>query len=258
MPVKLTPRFFCLGVCIAVTLAACERTTPMPVLPAASPPPKSAPRSAPESAAPISPVAATEPAIEPGTEPGENIGNWDLPGSLQPLTTRLELEARFGKDNVRVETFDGPEGDGTYPVLVVFPDDPRKRVELVQNAENPDAPIVELRISDPATQWHGANGLRPGMTLAELVALNGAPVSFYGLDWDYGGAVQDWHGGKLANAVDAATFHRITLAASDDVSDARLPQGDRSFRSDDASYPTIGKDLVVSQLGISWPHEGED
>ena len=207
---------------------------------------------------PDAPVAVSEPAIGPVTEPSEDIENWGLPGSLHPLTTRLELEARFGKDNVRVETFDGPEGDGTYSVLVVFPDDPRKRVELVQSAENPDAPIVELRISNPATQWHGANGLRPGMTLAELVALNGAPVTFYGLDWDYGGAVQDWNGGKLANAVDAKTFHRVVLAARDDASDMRLPQGDSSFRSDDASYPTVGKDLVVSQLGISWPHEGED
>lgn len=32
------------------------------------------------------------------------------------------------------------------------------------------------------------------MTLAELVKRNGAPISFYGLDWDYGGSVQDWHG----------------------------------------------------------------
>ncbi len=203
-------------------------------------------------------VAATEPAIELAATPGEFVEDWILPGSLGPLTTRLELEARFGKANVREELFDGPEGEVSYPVLVVFPDDPRKRLELVQDAENPDAPIVELRISDPATHWHDANGLRPGMALAELVALNGAPVSFYGLDWDYGGAVQDWHGGTLANAVDATTFHRVTLAARNGALDARLPRGDRSFRSDDSGYPTAGKDLVMRQLGISWPHEGED
>lgn len=174
------------------------------------------------------------------------------------MTTRLELEARFGKDNVREERLNGPEGVGTSPVLVVFPDVPRKRLDIVQDAENPDAPIVEVRLTDSATQWRDVNGLRPGMTLAELVALNGAPVSFYGLAWDYGGAVQDWHGGKLANAVDAATFHRVILKTSADASDVRVPQGDRSFRSDDARYPTIGKDLVIGELGISWPHEGED
>ena len=245
-----------MAVCVALTLVACERVvpTPLPVPPTSSP----AAEPASESAAPISTVPATEPTTEPVAEAGAHIEDWGLPGGLQPLTTRLELEARFGKDNVQEETFSGPEGNGNYPALVVFPDDPNKRLELVQDAENPDAPIVELRVSGPATQWRDTNGLHPGMTLAELVALNGAPVSFYGLDWDYGGAVQDWHGGKLANAVDAVTFHRVTLVSRADAPDARMPQGDRSFRSDDNRYPTIGKDLVVGELGISWPHEGED
>ena len=240
---------------LGAALAACQRTPPAPAS-------KPAPGPVATPATPVPAVTAAEPATEPTTElvaePNEDADAWDLPGRLQPLTTRLELEARFGKNNVREETFNGSEGDGTYPVLVVFPDDPRKRLELVQDADNPDAPIVEVRVSNPATHWHDANGLRPGMTLAELVALNGAPVSFYGLDWDYGGAVQDWHGGKLANAVDAATFHRVSLISRADASDARIPTGDRSFRSDDARYPTVGKDLIVGELGISWPHEGED
>ncbi len=181
-----------------------------------------------------------------------------MPGGLGPLTTRLELEARFGKANVREETFGGPEGDGTYPVLVVFPDDLRKRLELVQDAVNPDSPVQEMRVTSPGSLWHDSGGLRVGLSLAELVALNGAPISFYGLGWEYGGVVQDWHGGTLANAVDAMTFHRVTLAARGGAGDVRLPQGDRSYRSDDTGYPTVGRDLVVGQLGISWPHEGED
>ena len=186
------------------------------------------------------------------------VEDWILPGSLGPLTTRLELEARFGKSNVREEAFDGPEGSASYPVLVVFPDDPRKRLEIVQDAENPDAPIVELRVSDPATQWRDANGLHPGMTLAELVALNGAPISFYGIGWDYGGVVQDWRGGKLANVVDANIFHRVVLAAHKAKGNAPLPVGDSSFRSDDTRFPTLAEDLIVAEVGISWPHEGED
>lgn len=242
MQMKTTLPVVCLVVMLAAGLAACQRTPPAPEPPT------------PEPATPVPAVAATEPA----TESSERVEDWILPGSLGPLTTRLQLEARFGKSNVREETFDGPEGDGSHQVLVIFPDDPRKRLELVQDADNPDAPIVELRISGPASQWHGRDGLRPGMSLAELVALNGAPVSFYGLAWDYGGSVQDWHGGKLANPVDASTFHRVTLAPREGLDIAGLPQGDSSFRSDDRALPMIGKDLVVAQLGISWPHEGED
>ena len=185
-------------------------------------------------------------------------GTWVLPGSLGPLTTRLQLDARFGKDNVREEPFPGAEGIGTYPVLVVFPDDPRMRLELVLDADNPDAPIRELRVRSPASLWHAASGLRTGMTLAELVALNGAPVSFYGLGWDYGGTVQDWHGGRLANADGNPLFHRVTLAARNDAGDVALPLGDTGFRSDDGKWPTIGKDLIVAEFGLSWPSDGDE
>ena len=88
--------------------------------------------------------------------------------------------------------------------------------------------------------------------------LNGAPVSFYGLAWDYGGTVQDWHGGRLANAVGDTLFHRVALAAGKTAGDRALPSGDTTFRSDDPGWPNVGRDLVVAELGISWPHEGED
>ncbi len=254
MHMKATLPFYFLIALLGASLAACQRTPPAPVPVPAAP----ASEAETEPAAPAPPVAATESTSEPVAPPAEHAEAWLLPGSLGPLTTRLELEARFGKANVREEPFDGPDGNGPYPGLVVFPDDPRKRLELVQDADNPDAPLVELRISDPTSHWRDPNGLRPGMSLAELVALNGAPVSFYGLGWDYGGAVKDWHGGRLANPVDASTFHRVTLAARDGLNMASLPQGDASFRSDDSGLPMIGKDLVVAQLGISWPHEGED
>lgn len=243
------------AVCLATTLVACERTPPAPVAPV---PPPTAPVPAHAPPAPTAPIAEAKPEDQAEAQPEERTEDWELPGSLGPMTTRLELEARFGKANVREETFNGPEGDGSYPALVLFPEDASKRLELVQDADNPDAPIRELRVTSADSRWQGSAGLRTGMTLAELVALNGAPVSFYGLDWDYGGTVQDWHGGKLANAVDAMTFHRIGLIARTDTGNARLPQGDGSFRSDDARYPTIGNDLIVGQLGISWPHEGED
>lgn len=249
---KPMPPVLCLVVSMAAMLAGCERT---PSVPAAAAPPAQPPA---EVAPSPVPDTATESATEPAASNAEGSTDWALPGTFGPLTTRLELETRFGKANVREETFTGPEGEGRYPALVLFPDDPRKRLELVQDADNPDAPIRELRLPSPDSLWQDSAGVHTGMSLAELVALNGAPVSFYGLDWDYGGAVQDWHGGKLANAVDAAIFRRVALVARKAAGDARLPQGDASFRSDDPRYPTIGNDLVVGELGISWPHEGED
>jgi hypothetical protein len=239
----------------SLLLAACTALLASACTPAPTPPP-----AAPTPATPAPPAAAPAPAAPEAEEPKVELPaeTWVLPGSLGPLTTRLQLDARFGNGNVREETFDGAEGIGTYPALVVFPDDPRKRLELLLDADNPDAPIRELRVRSPDSQWRAASGLRTGMSLAELVALNGAPVSFYGLDWDYGGTVQDWHGGRLANAVGNPLFHRVTLAARKDAGDMALPAGDTVFRSDDGKWPTIGKDLVVAELGISWPGDGDE
>lgn len=233
-----------LATCIAVAISGCA---PAPQTPAAS--------NAPVRPEPAARAASTE--IDTFAAPAE-AETWELPGALGPLTTRLELEARFGKTNVREETFTGAEGIGSYPALVVFPDTPRKRLELVLDADDPDAPIRELRVSAVDSLWHDASGLRTGMTLAELVALNGAPVSFYGLQWDYGGTVQDWHGGKLANGVGERLFHRVTLAAREPATGNALPLGDGSYRSDDTKWPSIGKDLVVAEIGISWPNDGDE
>ena len=235
-----------LAVGAMMLVAACSPApAPTPAPPAAKPAPVATPAAevpAPLEADTATPIAET----------------WELPGDLGPLTTQAQLEARFGKANLREETFDGAEGMGTYPVLVAFPDDPAKRLELLLDADNKDAPIQELRVTGTESKWHDATGLRPGMTLGELVKLNGAPVSFYGLAWDYGGTVQDWHGGKLANAVGKPLFRRVTLTARTGADDNALPQGDATFRSDDPKWVNAGKDMVVGELGISWPHEGED
>ena len=233
-----------LAACFACVLCACTPEVQQP--PAAKPP----------AAATAKPVPA--PAKVEAAKPVAVPESWELPGDLGPLTTRLQLDARFGKANVREESFPGAEGIGSYPALVVFPDDPRKRLELVLDADNPDAPIRELRVPSDDSLWHDASGLRTGMTLAELVELNGAPVSFYGLQWDYGGTVQDWHGGKLANAVGNPLFRRVILTARTGADGNALPQGDATFRSDDPKWASANEDMVVGELGISWPHEGED
>ncbi|GHB99024.1 hypothetical protein [Thermomonas carbonis] len=231
---------------VAMLVTACSPApAPAPTPPAAKP-------------APVTTPAAEAPAPVEAETAAPIVETWELPGDLNPLTTQAQLEARFGKTNLREETFNGAEGMGTYPVLVAFPDDPAKRLELMLDADNKDAPIQELRVTNAESLWHDATGLRPGMSLAELVALNGAPVSFYGLAWDYGGTVQDWHGGKLANAVGNPLFRRVTLTARTGADDNALPQGDATFRSDDPKWASAGKDMVVGELGISWPHDGED
>lgn len=224
-------------------LSACSRA-PAPV-----------PAPAAHAAPTATPALRAMPAPPPVPAPAP-ANDWLLPGELGPMTTEAELAARYGKDNLREETLPGAEAE-PIPALVLFPDDAGKRLELVLDAQDKDAPIQELRIRGAGNQWHTADGLHPGMTLAELVERNGAPITFYGFDWDYGGTVQDWHGGKLANPQGARLFRRVRLAVREGAGDIARPLGDAGYRSDDPRWPGLDKNLVIDELGISWPGEGD-
>ncbi|RDZ29335.1 hypothetical protein DX914_09700 [Lysobacter silvisoli] len=98
-----------------------------------------------------------------------------------------------------------------------------------------------------------------GQPLSELVALNGKPISYYGLEWDYGGTVVDYHGGRLERQ-DEQIGRALRLGLRDNgdqgVPDQATPVGEGTYRSDDPKYPEQGRWVVVSELLVSFP--GED
>lgn len=238
-----------LAMATCVLLCACSRV------------PQEAP---PGTAASPAPVAGTAAAvlqakpIEASAETGAQAEDWSLPGAITARTTIKELEARFGSGNVRKEHLTGVEGI-EYDAWILFPDDPAKRLELVLDDGPGPRTISQIRLDNPATVWHDANGLHPGMPLSEVVRRNGGPVEFSGLDWDYGGTVTDWLGGKLAPAADAATLSTPILTRRDGLPDAvDTPSGDAPFRSDDKRWPDIGHDLVIGELLLAWPSDEDE
>ncbi len=46
-------------------------------------------------------------------------------------------------------------------------------------------------------RWNTTEGVRLGITLKELEAINGAPFKIAGFGWDYSGAITSWEGGRL-------------------------------------------------------------
>jgi hypothetical protein len=173
-----------------------------------------------------------------------------LPGEFRRDDDAASLRRRYGASAVQPASLDGAEGE-TIPGLVLFGDDPARRLEVLLDDEGGHG-IAALRARGAGSRWRLDNGVTLGMSLAELAARNGRPVGFSGLGWDYGGAISDWQGGKLAPAEGAAVFRSLTLEPCPGAADDDYPLGDASFRSDDAHYPRLGKALCVGELFVSF------
>lgn len=181
---------------------------------------------------------------------------FQLPGAFAPDIRVEQLQQRFGKPNVRPDEVPGAEGETSHGVIL-FPDDPTRRAYLYFQDEDKLSGLQLVRIVDESSRWHFANGVRVGMPLSKLVALNGKPIRFYGFDWDYGGAITDWRGGKLqpAQGKDAVTLG-IRLNRSEDAPEGSYPIGEGEFSSDDRHYPQLGSIAIVGEISAGFP--GED
>lgn len=174
-----------------------------------------------------------------------------LPGFFHGSVTLDDLRARFGAANVQVTQIDGAEG-ATAQGIVLFPDDPKRRAELFLRDEAELHGLATMRVSGKDSRWHLDNGVRLGMTLDALVALNGKPITFSGLDWDYGGTIGDWHQGRLAQREGDPVFRAVSLAHDADLPEGAYPLGDGEYRSDDSHYPRQGTMLYVGALQVTF------
>ncbi|HEX6833168.1 MAG TPA: hypothetical protein VF132_06500 [Rudaea sp.] len=176
-----------------------------------------------------------------------------LPGYIDGDITFDNLRRRFGAKNVREADIDGAEGE-TAKGIVLFADDPLRRVELFIRDEKRHRGISEIRVTGERSRWHFANGLKLGMTLDALAALNGKPVTYSGLDWDYGGAISDWNGGRLAQRDEEFPARSVSLNHRESASGYPIGEGD--YLSDDKKYPNAGKVLFVGELRVAF--KGDD
>jgi hypothetical protein len=198
-------------------------------------------------------ASPTDSATDADAKPADLAADatYRLPGLLRRDSTLDALRQRFGAQHVTVAEIDGAEGE-TSRGIVLFADDPKRRAEIFPQDDATMRGIASIRVSGKTSRWHLDNGLRLGMTLAELVAANGKPVTFNGLDWDYGGGILDWNNGRLATGKNDAVFRSVSLSHDEETEADSFPLGDGEFRSDDPRYPKQGKALFVGQVMISF------
>src|SRR5262249_11129774 len=120
-----------------------------------------------------------------------------LPGDFSEQTTVADLEARFGKKNVKVT--DGP--DAFEAGAVIYPDDPTRRAYVRFHYSQPLHTLAAITVRDRESRWRGKAGIHVGSSFADLMTVNKARFSFVGFSPDNTATVRDWWN---AGALDVA------------------------------------------------------
>ena len=196
-----------------------------------------------------------------GPEPGAPLDDaaFLLPGTFSEQTTLADLQARFGRANVRVVE---PVGEGERTV-VLFQGDPSRRAFVDFHDDRNLSGVRSIRVRDAGSRWRGKQGVHVGMSFAALHAANGKPFAYSGFDGEGRAWVHDQWSPALDG--DGGSLGRLDVGEGDQMyfevelvlrdGGAGLPAGayprDDNLLSNDPRYPRLGELVEVSGFGAS-------
>jgi hypothetical protein len=200
------------------------------------------PQQAPPPAQAATPAPA--PAAKPRPAPANVVG---CSGVFGKDSAHLKLAMRFDSRNVVFTEVDGPDGS-KLNASVLYPNDPKRRLEVLWNneASRSDTALVVI---NGQSQWTAPKGLKLGMPLATLERLNGRPFKLGAFGAD-GVAVTDWEGGALS-ALPGGCKVGIRLVAGRGVpDDARAAvAGEQALSSNDLKLKALKPQVAEILIG---------
>ena len=183
--------------------------------------------------------------------PGQRVG------PITASTTRAQLDALFGKENVR----DGSYAGGEIPeaATVVFGSEPGSALAVTWDRERPAAIHLCVDSQTGPCRWRTASGIRIGLPVRELEKLNGKSFQVGGFGQDRGQVVS-WRKGALEE--DPTTCGHLVVRltplvlaeggtlSKDETSNLKILQSDKTFSS---SYVvSLGLQPIVSGLTMEF------
>lgn len=168
-------------------------------------------------------------------------------GPFAKGVTHARLVKAFGANNVAVQSVGIGEGE-TVKASVIFPRDAARRIEVLWIDEKRRRNPAEIRTGVDST-WRTAHGIRRGMSLSEIEALNGRPFRLYGFGFDYGGTTLDWNGGTLATQAGNCSL-TLRFMMREGADNAAVYVGEQSFMSDDEGMRKAAP--VVDAVGLRY------
>ena len=175
-------------------------------------------------------------------------------GPFGPDSSEATLIETFGAQNVVTGQVYGPEGMELL-ATTVFPDDPQRTMRVGWwDEEN----RTQLSYVDLAPSQVGPGGVRVGMTVDEIRALNGEPFTIGGFWWDYGGYA-NIQSGNLAD-LPGGCYLSLRFGPTEDYStdiDVTPVAGEVQIPSDEPLLKTLDVRVQVVSLSYASPDAEE-
>ncbi|PXA97440.1 hypothetical protein DMC47_14055 [Nostoc sp. 3335mG] len=162
------------------------------------------------------------------------------------------VKETFGAENVKTGIVYGAEGMELL-VTTVYPEDPRRVMQFNWWDEENLEYLGSMELS-PSQET--PTGVRIGMTVAEVEAINGAPFTVGGFWWDYGGNAT-FEKGALVNPEDGCGFW-IRFAPTEEYPsdiDVSPVSGEVTVPSSEPLLETLDVRVQSINLGYPWPEE---
>ncbi len=165
-------------------------------------------------------------------------------GKITATTKPGDIPTLYG--NEALPTNDIHLGEGMMTSGYLLYAGTKNRAEIIVPDEENGMENLVVRINMKGGDWHPVGmDLHVGTTLAELNELNGKTFELYGYEWDYGGTVADWKGGKL-NGIGVVTAYNNLKFVGDNADQSLL--GDHVLSSDNPALEKVG--VTVSEIVI--------
>jgi hypothetical protein len=119
-------------------------------------------------------------------------------GVFAPDSSHQALESTFKEQNVTFTEIEGGQGGTKLLGSVLYPNDPKRRLEVFWQDESQRANVRLIAING-RSGWRGPKGLHLGLTIAAVQKINGKPFTLSAIDQDGATTVTDWQEGALAS-----------------------------------------------------------
>ena len=168
-------------------------------------------------------------------------------GTFAKDSSHLKLAMFFDSKNITFTDVEASDGS-KVPASILFPNDPKRRLEVWWSNETARKDIYLIVISGQST-WTAPGGLRLDQTLEQVEKINHKAFKLKGFDKDRIATVSDWDGGELATlAGDCSAGLGLRADAKASAEKINALSADKEYSSSDpairAAKPTVSEILI--------------